>query len=330
MSKTRKSLWMRYIDFRKIRDALRLVSEHDGQLRAKDLEILGVKSGIFCGESGKPFSRTTMYHYRKVMEHLQMARLDKRRYFMENANQFAELLEREGRLRELSLEEEEVFANAIVRNPDCQYHFFNIFSLGQKMFTSVEQFRTEASYIIAETDEGGTIVLRNPRTEARYVLNTNDKLQAIFWGVRLWALDLKITDEIFTYAEGRVIFPILRRGSMKTSEIVRTLLRELKPTQTWETFSVPELTRRWSPRFRVSARELHDAIRAIQVRYPQLVDLIPTSTSFINIRTPFVSRDSVLFKGYLKDSQGRFISHIRLHRNIWKEYSNAKEKQCIP
>lgn len=330
MSKIRKSLWMRRVDFSKIRDALQFISQHNGQLRAKDLESLGIDRGFFRRENGEPFSRTTMYHYRKVMEHLQMVKLDQQRYFVDDTGQFvqfAEFLKLEGRTGVVSSEEKEILVNAIILNSDCQDHFFHVFSLSQKMFTSVEQFRNEASYIMAQTDEEGTIILRNPRTEARYALDTNDKLQAIFWGVRLWAVDLGITDEIFTYTEGRIIFPILRPGSLKSSEIVKAILSELKPKETWETISAPELTRKWSPYLRVSTRELHDAVKSIQVAFPQYVDFIPTSTSFIHIRTPFEKQDKALFKGYIRDSQGRLISHVRLHQSIWEEYDRAKETQ---
>jgi len=327
VSKIRKSLWMRYVDLSKIRDALQLVSDHNGQLRAKDLETLGIEMGFFRRENGEPFSRTTMYHHRKIMEHLGMVRVDRQHYFMEDTGQFAELLKPAATTGVLSPEEKETLANAIILNSDCQSHFFHVFSLSRKMFTGVEEFRTKASYIIAQADKEGTIVLRSPRTEVRYPLDTNDKLQAIFWGVRLWAIDLGVTDEIFTYSEGRAIFPILRPGSLKASDIVKAILSELKPRETWETISAPELTRKWSPYLRVSTQELHNAIQSMQVRFPQFVDLIPTSASFIAIRTPFEKQDKALFKGYLRDSQGRFISHIRLHHSIWEEYVRAKETQ---
>lgn len=327
MSKKRKSLWMRYVDFGKVRNALCLVSDHNGQLRAKDLEVLGIERGIFRRENGKPFSHTTMYHYRKVMEHLQLVRVEQQRYFVVAVGELTKLSEHREHVRALSSGEKEVFANVIVQNPDCHHHFFSIFSLSQEGFTSIEQFRSQASYITAHTGENGATILKNPRTEAVYTLNTKDKLHAIFWGVRLWALNLEMTDEIFTYGEGRLIFPILKKGSMKTSEILGMLLGETKPTQTWETFSVPELTRIWSPRLRVSTQELHDAIKEVQARFPQFVDFIPTSASFIDIRTPFVLRDNALFKGYMKDSQGRFISHVRLHHNVWKEYGDVIQRR---
>jgi hypothetical protein len=328
MIKNRKSLWMRRVDFGKIRDALQLVSEYNGQLRAKDLEDLGAERGFFRRENGEPFSRTTMYHYRKVMEHLQMVKLDQQRYFVDDIRQFSGLLKQKGKTRTLSSEDKEILANAIILNSECQAHFFHVFSLSQKMFTSVEQFRNEASFITSQTEEKkGGIILRNPKTEVSYTLDTNDKVQAIFWGVRLWSMDLGITDEIFTYREGRVIFPILKPGSLKGSEIVKAVLPESKPEETWQTISAPELTRKWSPYLRVSTRELHDAIKSIQVKFPQYVDFIPTSKSFIDIRTPFEKRDKVLFKGYIRDSQGRFISHIRLHRSIWEEYNGEKEAQ---
>ena len=60
VSKIKKSLWMRRVDFTKIRDALQFVSEHNGQLRAKDLEKLGIDKGFFRRKNGQPFSRTTM------------------------------------------------------------------------------------------------------------------------------------------------------------------------------------------------------------------------------------------------------------------------------
>jgi len=324
MSENRKSLWMRDIDFSKMRGVLRLISEHDGQLQAKDLESLGIKTGIFVRRSSRPFSHTTMYHYRKVMEHLNLVRVEKQRYFLEGSSELAKLVWREEYRQELSPEQKEFFADVILRNADCQRHFFSIFSLKQDTFKSIHQFRTEASHIVAQTAEKGAVVLKNPKTAASIVLDTNDKLQAIFWGVRLWALDLELTDELFVYPEGRLIFPVLAKGSVEVSQIIDRLLRELQPGDPWATFGMPDITRRFALSLRLSTTELHDAIRMLRNRFPQFVDFIPTSESFINIRTPFWKQDNVIFKGYIKDSQGRFISHVRLHREIWEKYA-AKE-----
>ncbi|MBN1190523.1 MAG: hypothetical protein JXA46_12275 [Dehalococcoidales bacterium] len=322
----RKSLWMRYIDFTKLLNALRSIKEHDGQLRAKDLGTLGIEMGFFRGDNGKAFSLTTIYHYRKIMEHLNMVNIKNRHYFIDDSDRLITLLNRLGSHKEIINEEKEMLAEIIIRNPDCQTYFFNLFSLESKAFSDAADFRNNASFIVTQAPDHGTMQLINPLTTKSLVLNTNDELQAIFWGVRLWSLDLGITDEIFTYTEGRRIFPILRKGSVGVSQILIKLLDELKFVHLWETLSIPDLTKSLSTRLRISTKEFHNALRELQRTFPQYVDFIPTSTGFITMKASFVLRDPAFLKGYIKDTQGRYVSHIRLSREIVEE---LKEKYAI-
>ncbi len=322
---TRQNLWMRYVDFSKLVDALCYIREHEGKLRAKDLGFLGIEKGFFRGISGKPFSLTTIYHYRKILEHLQMVTVKERRYFTNDFKGLDILLNKQKDSKELDENEREVLADIIVRNIDCQTYFLNVFSIKSKSFSAAEDFRQNASFIVVETPTHGSMNLTNPLTGASVSLNKNTDMQAIFWGVRLWALGLGLTDEIFTYIEGRRIFPLLHKESMLASDILMTLFKELEFTQSWETYSIPELTKSLASRLRISTKEFHNALRELISKYPQYVDFIPTSTGFISMKASFVRRDPAFLKGYLKDSKGRYISHIRLNKEIVKEIVKGRE-----
>ena len=46
---------------------------------------------------------------------------------------------------------------------------------------------------------------------------------------------------------------------------------------------------------------------------------IPSSTAFIDIRTPFEKQDSAIRSSYLCEEGKGYISHLRIHKNIQRE-----------
>jgi hypothetical protein len=47
--------------------------------------------------------------------------------------------------------------------------------------------------------------------------------------------------------------------------------------------------------------------------------LIPSSTMFIDIKTPFEKQDSAIYNSYLYKQGVGYISHLRIGRGILKE-----------
>lgn len=44
--------WMRWLDFRRLRDLFSIVLDNDGALRAKDLNERAIKAGVLVSEGG--------------------------------------------------------------------------------------------------------------------------------------------------------------------------------------------------------------------------------------------------------------------------------------
>ena len=64
------NFWMRWVNFRSLRDILVLVKANPARLRAMDLARLATDEGILLAKDGQPLGRTTHYHHRKTLERL--------------------------------------------------------------------------------------------------------------------------------------------------------------------------------------------------------------------------------------------------------------------
>jgi len=312
----KKTLWMRYVNFEKIKDILHLVNKNNGKLRAGELERLAIEQQIFVKEDGKPFSHSARYHYRKVMENLDLLTLQGRAYFVSQNTMAQALLKKTEFKKLMSPEVQEIIRKIIIENKDCRRYFFDIF-MGNSSY-GIEDLRKRGKWIIVETKGKEGIVLNNPHTHQRFFLNDSDKIHAIFWGIRLWALDLGITDEIFiSYKEGRFIYPI---NTFKSSEtIINLIIEKVKKDNKdseWVMLHIPSFIKEVVLSMRLPIEEVKKVLWKLRITNPSIIMLIPSSTSFIDIRTPFTKQDSVLLKPYIIDNQGRYISHIKIHKDI--------------
>ena len=312
----KKTLWMRYVNFEKIKDILHLVNKNNGKLRAGELERLAIEQQIFVKEDGKPFSHSARYHYRKVMENLDLLTLQGRAYFVSQNTMAQSLLKKTEFKKLMSPEVQEIIRKIIIENKDCRRYFFDIF-MGNSSY-GIEDLRKRGKWIIVETKGKEGIVLNNPHTHQRFFLNDSDKIHAIFWGIRLWALDLGITDEIFiSYKEGRFIYPI---NTFKSSEtIINLIIEKVKKDNKdseWVMLHIPSFIKEVVLSMRLPIEEVKKVLWKLRITNPSIIMLIPSSTSFIDIRTPFTKQDSVLLKPYIIDNQGRYISHIKIHKDI--------------
>jgi len=312
----KKTLWMRYVNFEKIKDIIHLVNKNNGKLRAGELERLAIEQQIFVKEDGKPFSHSARYHYRKVMENLDLLTLQGRAYFVSQNTMAQALLKKTEFKKLMSPEAQEIIRKIIIENKDCRRYFFDIF-MGNSSY-GIEDLRKRGKWIIVETKGKEGIVLNNPHTHQRFFLNDSDKIHAIFWGIRLWALDLGITDEIFiSYKEGRFIYPI---NTFKSSEtIINLIIEKVKKDNKdseWVMLHIPSFIKEVVLSMRLPIEEVKKVLWKLRITNPSIIMLIPSSTSFIDIRTPFTKQDSVLLKPYIIDKQGRYISHIKIHKDI--------------
>jgi hypothetical protein len=208
---------------------------------------------------------------------------------------------------------------------------------------TLEDLRKEGEYIIVETKsmrelpmkremeqqknenirkkkKVGAVILKNPSGKM-IELRTQDEIHAIYWGVRLWALKLKITDEIFiSFAEGRIIYPVNSDFSDKI--LINALLNKIKADNSdseWVVLHIPTFIKEVALSTRFSVDKIKNFLEDLKIKYPLSTMLIPSSTMFIDIKTPFEKQDSAFRDSYLYEEGKGYISHLRIGREILKE-----------
>ena len=338
--KKRETLWMRYVDFEKVKDMLHLVFENNGSLTASRLEELGIKKEILIKRGSKnPLTHTPRYHYRKVMENLGLIKLENRFYYIVEDKKVLKFLEltkfRDKKF--LSYEAKEILRQMIVDNKDCKKYFFNLFIY--KPVYSIEDLRKEGNHVFVRTrsmDESfrkreedksyshrkksGPVILKN-KIGKSIKLKTQDELHAVYWGVRLWSLDLEITNEIMrSFHEGRVIYPVNPNFSEKDLNIL--LLKRImgeKNHSKWALLHIPTFIKEAALSTRFSIDRIKEYFRELKARYPTLVMFVPSSTVFIDIRTPYEKQDATIRNSYLYEEGKGYISHLRIRKDIQKE-----------
>ena len=341
--KKRKTLWMRYVDFESIKDMLHLVYENNSKLRAGTLEQLAIEKGVLVKkENGKPLTHTPRYHYRKVMEGLGLVEVRQRFYHISQEKRVLRFIELTDFKKPMSSEAKEILRGIIVENNDCRKYFFDIFV--EKDNYTLEDIRKEGGYITVETEsmrqspiekkieqgksdetvhkkkKAGAVILKNPLGKM-VELKTQDEIHAIYWGVRLWALKLEITNEILmSFSEGRIIYPVNPYFSEKV--LINMLLNRIKADNSdseWTQLHIPNFIKETVLSTRFSVDKIKEFLKELKIKYPLSIMFIPSSTAFIDIRTPFEKQDSAIRSSYLCEEGKGYISHLRIHKNIQRE-----------
>lgn len=338
----RKTIWMRYVDFNNIKDMLHLVHRNNGNLIAGALEQLAIERGILVKkENGKPLAHSTRYHYRKVMEGLGLV-VRQKYYYIQQDERVLKVIELTDFKRGLPSEAKEILREIIVENNDCRKYFFDIF-MGKDTYT-LQDLRKEGKYTIVETKsmrespiekkmeqqqngtdihkkkKVGAVILKNPLGKM-IELKSQDEIHAIYWGVRLWALDLEITNEILmSFSEGRIIYPVNPDVSDKV--LINHLLKNIKADNSdseWTALHIPTFMKDVALSTQFPVNKIKDFLLEFRTKYPLLTMFVPSSTAFIDIRTPFEKQDSAIRNLYLYQQREGYISHLRLRKDILKE-----------
>ena len=244
--------------------------------------------------------------------------------------------------KDMSIEAKEILREIIVGNNDCRKYFFDVF-IAKDNYT-LEDLRREGKYINVETKsmrefytektmkhkkinenihkkkKVGMIVFKNPLGKM-IELKSQDEIHAIYGGVRLWALKLGITDEIFmSFAEGRIIYPVNPDFSDKT--LINFLLNKIRDDNSdseWVVLHIPTFIKEVALSTRFSVDEIKNFLECLKLKYPLYTMFIPSSTMFIDIKTPFERQDSAIRNSYLYKKGIGYISHLRIERRILQE-----------
>jgi len=315
------ALWMRgSVSFVALRELISYIEQHPEGVWAKEMEVWAREKARLRIQSGKLVSKTTVYHYRNTLRHLGILVVTGRRYRIAKEQPLvAELLEaiRPG-APDLSLEERELFARFVVQDRDCQKQFFDLFMPPGTKCYDLEAFLENGRPVVWRREDEGIEMLHSvEHPEQRLLLDSEDKRQAILYGVRYWARNqLRFLDEIFLEGMGGLMFPVYLSGPVPDSRILRVLRDSISSQDEWTFFSVRKVAATWGPQYRIPLDRLYGTLKWVYRRFPQYVVLIPTSESFATIMARSPQAEKYHLRGYFQDERGRYISHMRVHQKL--------------
>ena len=134
-------LWMRWVNFRALREILLLTKANPAKLRAKDLVRLTTEERILVGRNGQALGPTSHYHHRRTLERLDLLVKQEGRYMLNEQTPETSILTAQTTFgKELDDQEKEAFSNVVLRNEDCHEMFFQNFLQSASPVQSVKDF----------------------------------------------------------------------------------------------------------------------------------------------------------------------------------------------
>ncbi len=322
--------WMRAISFAGLHRILRAVATFPNGLKASEINELVRENNLLLIRRRLGPAPTTLYHYRNTLLHLRALRRDGRMLRINDADpDVCQLLRQSAPANAdhfLSDSARDRFAALVLKNEQCRSLFFDLFMpLGASSYsvTSFCQNGFPVKWARECSSEGKEIVFQNDTTGRTARCTSPVSVAAILYGVRYWARDeLRLIDEYCLKADnGVIMFPVSRsrpsavRGDCSVRQTVRFLL-SLRNSGEWTSFSVLDLISRLCEARRQPIRVLFDAIDWLLREWPNHIVLIPTSRALATLTAPSAQRETLELRRYYRASNGPYISHIRIHKDI--------------
>ena len=329
--RTKPECWMRAISFVGLHRILKAVADSPRQgLRAGDINKLVYEKKISLTRRGSLPAPTTLYHYRNTLIHLRALRRDGRILRVNDDDpDVRDLLRQPAPVagdRFLTSKAGDRFAALVLNNQDCRSLFFDLFMPSDTNSNTVSNFRKNGLPVkwtrehCCSTKE---IVFCNDTTKRTVRYSTPVSVTAILYGLRYWARDeLRLIDEYCRGSDGSTImFPVLRsdasgrRTDYTVLQTVRFLLTLRAPGE-WTLFPVSDLIFVCCEARRQPISVLFGAIDWLRQEWPHHTILIPTSRALATLTATSPQRDVLELRRYYKISDGPYISHIRIHKDI--------------
>ena len=332
-SKDNRSLtnyWMRTVSFTGLHRILKATAGFPSGVTAGQLNKLVQDNGISLTQRSSPPSPTTLYHYRNTLLHLGALKRNGRILYVnrDDADVCKLLTQPTPADRERSLCDDatEPFASLVLKNRECQTLFFELFMPADTTSISVSDFREKGASVKwtrFRTADAMEVVFKNDKTGRTSRCTSRTSVTAVLYGLRYWARDeLKLIDEYTQRSDGNtVMFPVFPPTAFATGidsavlETVRSLL-SLRTAGDWTLLSVPDLIVRFCEVRRRPISLLFRAIDWLRHEWPNHTVPIPTSRALATLTATSSSRDSLELRRYYRLSNGPYVSHIRIHKNI--------------
>ena len=326
----RSKYWMRSVSFAGLHRILNLVAEAPLKaLRASEIDALIRERGVLKTLRGTGPARTTVYHYRDTLLQLRLLWRDGRLLRVNNQDSDVQALVNipcaELDSRELPVAALNHFAALLLRNQQCRSLFFDLFMpVGEQNYSlrRYDQVATPVVWRRCRAKGDSQILFRNEKTGRVSRCMTPLSLTAIPYGLRYWARDeLQLLDEYFRVSDGStVMFPVVR-PSTKSNSRTRTIatvrwILDQRDYKEWKSLSVSDGIVRYCRARKLPRYVLFNAITHLLRRWPHHVVLIPTSPSLATVSAMSQKAEDLALRNYYRASDGRFISDIRIHRDI--------------
>lgn len=328
--------WMRSISFAGLHRILHTLAEYPGGLKPIELNTLIKERKIYITQRGTTPTLTTLYHCRNTLLNIKAVERRAQRLLVNRENPCVRILLTQPSPIDSKLDEasREAFAEMVLQNVECKRFFFDLFMPEETLY-SVDKFRTAGSPVTwnrpkasggprgpkGQEENFSKIILESDKSNRSLTISSPSELNSILYGLRYWARDeLQLIDEFFTENRGSVMYPILTQNVRTAAEDIAGEVISMCSTENeWTTLSIQQLLIICGEQQRHPISHVYAALRWLSEKYFGHVVLIPTSRSFATLTAGFNERRQELeLRGYFRDSLGRYISHIRLHKTLRK------------
>ncbi len=324
---------MRPISFKRLHSIVLNIAETFDLLvfRASELNELILDERLLSSKKSASPSPTSLYHYRNTLVKLGILNRKGRLLQLNTDNPTIRDLTNQ-KLEEGSLSHESIkcYQELLFLNSDCRKLFLDYF-MPQGGYT-IDDFFKFANFITWKDTShypDRHIIFRNPITNVEFFLKTPSQIQAILYGLRYWGRnELTFLDEFFREDCGAILFPINDTKLDGKRTIFKAISKMLKTASEWTTLSVRDLAFDICVPSKLPLALLFGIIEHLSSLHSGLIALIPTATPFAAIGARSLQRERFELRSYIKDHQGRIISHVRVHKNL-REVLNGYGNRCL-
>ena len=316
------NLWMRWLDFRAMRDLLVVIGAHPHGLRANELERIATEERLLLRHDGRPYAPSIHYHHRRTLERLGLLRKQGHRFALNGQIPETTVFADQARLREpLDPPEKAAFANTALRNPDCYDVFFSSFLPSPVRAPNVATFVDHAQPVelVAHSrggDRSRRVAIRPVGTDEWRLLMGSNAVQAVHFGLRSWCVDqLGFMDATCSASGTYVIYPKHIVPRLSDQELALEMFDAIDFDGDWAMVRIPDCSLATGIAKRVSVDQAKGVLMDWLTGHPDLVAGIPTRVGFIT--EGLADRQhALLLKGYLRSKGGAYLSHLRIHRRL--------------
>ena len=320
--------WMRAVSFAGLHRLLCCLNDaSDGGMTAGEIDALVRRNQIKLTRQAAPPARTTLYHYRNTLLRLDALRREGSTYRINRADSHVRTLLRLppplDDATPLGDSAKEHFSALVLRNPQCVSLFFGLFLPYRCDHSTVEQFRDSALPVHWTRHSRTDISISNPFTGRTLRCASPVSITAVPYGIRYWARDeLELIDEYWSPPHVAAVMFSLQRPPRTDSDAeslrddtIRLVL-SWRTERQWSSFSISDLISRACRERRQPRIVLFDTLDWLVSHWPHHTIPVPTTRGLATLTASSPQKERLVLRSYFRSADGRYISHIRLHRDI--------------